>query len=128
MTHIDNFAVEQGNAEKGIEWMNSFAKKNHIDFQVKSEGYCLSTINFGNFEVVSWKGEWRHARNIILKVSSKLNMKVIEAGYHQKNNLVSSLFGVSREYAKVYSRGNLVGNLELGSKSGKWIVKGEKLG
>ena len=128
MTHINNFAVEQGNAEKGIEWMNSFAKRNHIDFRVKSEGYCLSTINFGNFEVVSWKGEWRHARNIILKVSRKLNMKVIEAGYHQKNNLISSLFGVSREYAKVYNRGNLVGNLELGSKTGKWIVKGEKLG
>jgi hypothetical protein len=128
LTHINNFAVEQGNAEKGIEWMNSFAKRNHIDFQVKSEGYSLSTINFGNFEVVSWNGEWRHARNIILKVSSKLNMKVIEAGYHQKNNLISSLFGVSREYAKVYNRGNLVGNLELGSKTGKWIVKGEKLG
>jgi hypothetical protein len=39
---------------------------------------------------------------------------------------VSSLLGVSDEIAKVYSGGNLIGNIVLKPKSGKWIVKSEK--
>jgi hypothetical protein len=53
-------------------------------------------------------------------------MKVIEAGYHKKGSLISSLLGSSDEIAKVYSGGKLVGNIVLKSKSGKWIVKSEK--
>ena len=41
-------------------------------------GYTLSTVNFGTFEVISWEGEWSAIRHIIVKVSSKLNMKIIE--------------------------------------------------
>ena len=33
----------------------------------------------------------------------------------------------SREFAKVYRNGNLIGQIELGSKSGKWTIKSEKL-
>lgn len=127
MARADNFAVEQGKADRAIEWMNSYAKKNNEKFEVKLEGYPLSTIKFGNFEVISWKGDWSTARNIILKASSKLNMKVLEAGYHKKGNLLSSFFGASREFAKVYRTGNLIGQIELGSKSGKWTIKSEKL-
>ena len=70
--------------------MNSYAKKNNEKFEVKLEGYFLSTIKFGSFEVISWKGDWSIARNIMLKTSSRLNMKVLEAGYHEKGNLLSS--------------------------------------
>ena len=77
MASADNFAVEQGKADRAIDWMNSYAKKNNKKFEAKLEGYSLSTIKFGNFEVISWKGDWSVARNIIIKVSSKLNMKVI---------------------------------------------------
>ena len=127
LANADNFAVEQRKAAKAVEWMNSYALKNNKKFETKLEGYSLSTINFGTFEVISWKGNWSAARNIIIKASKKLNMKVIEAGYHQKGNLIQSLFMSSKEFAKVYSDGNFTGNIVLGTKSGKWIVKSEKL-
>ena len=127
MARADNFAVEKGKADRAIEWMNSYAKKNNEKFEVKLEGYFLSTIKFGSFEVISWKGDWSTARNIMLKASSRLNMKVLEAGYHEKSSLLSSFFGTSREFAKVYRTGILIGQIELGSKSGKWTIKSEKL-
>ena len=126
MTSANNFALEQGKSAKAIDWMNSYAKMKNRKLEIRSENYSLSTLKFGNFEAISWNGDWSAARLIIVKASSKLNMKVIEAGYHKKGSLLSSLLGGSDEIAKVYSGGNLVGNIVLKSKSGKWIVKSEK--
>ncbi|HKG70401.1 MAG TPA: hypothetical protein VKA87_00820 [Nitrososphaeraceae archaeon] len=126
MTSANNFALEQGKSAKAIDWMNSYAKMKNRKLEIRSENYSLSTLKFGNFEAISWNGDWSAARLIIVKASSKLNMKVIEAGYHKKGSLISSLLGGSDEIAKVYSGGKLVGNIVLKSKSGKWIVKSEK--
>jgi hypothetical protein len=126
LTSANNFALEQGKSAKAIEWMNSYAKMKNRKLEIRSENYSLSTLKFGNFDAISWNGDWSAARLIIVKASSKLNMKVIEAGYHKKGSLISSLLGVSDEIAKVYSGGKLVGNIVLKSKSGKWIVKSEK--
>ncbi len=126
MTSANNFALEQGKSAKAIEWMNSYAKMKNRKLEISSENYSLSTLKFGNFDAISWNGDWSAARLIIVKASSKLNMKVIEAGYHKKGSLISSLLGSSDEIAKVYSGGKLVGNIVLKSKSGKWIVKSEK--
>lgn len=93
----------------------------------KVEGYLLITKNFGNFEIVSWKGDWSIARNLIIKVSSKLSTKVIESGYHQKGSFFLSLIGANKEIAKVYKKGTVIGNLILDKKSGQWIAKSEKL-
>jgi hypothetical protein len=126
LTSANNFALEQGKSAKAIDWMNSYAKMKNRKLEVKLENYSLSTLKFGNFDAISWNGDWSAARLIIVKASSKLNMKVIEAGYHKKGSLLSSLLGGSDEIAKVYSGGKLVGNIVLKSKSGKWIVKSEK--
>jgi hypothetical protein len=126
LTSANNFALEQGKSAKAIDWMNSYAKMKNRKLEVKLENYSLSTLKFGNFDAISWNGDWSAARLIIVKASSKLNMKVIEAGYHKKGSLISSLLGGSDEIAKVYSGGKLVGNIVLKSKSGKWIVKSEK--
>ncbi|HEX2067144.1 MAG TPA: hypothetical protein VHF08_00410 [Nitrososphaeraceae archaeon] len=126
MTSANNFALEQGKSAKAIDWMNSYAKMKNRKLEIRSENYSLSTLKFGNFDAISWNGDWSAARLIIVKASSKLNMKVIEAGYHKKGSLISSLLGISDEIAKVYSGGKLVGNIVLKSKSGKWIVKSEK--
>jgi hypothetical protein len=126
LTRANNFALEQGKSAKAIDWMNSYAKMKNRKLEVRLENYSLSTLKFGNFDAISWNGDWSAARFIIVKASSKLNMKVIEAGYHKKGSLLSSLLGGSDEIAKVYSGGNLVGNIVLKSKSGKWIVKSEK--
>jgi hypothetical protein len=126
LTSANNFALEQGKSAKAIDWMNSYAKMKNRKLEVRLENYSLSTLKFGNFDAISWNGDWSAARFIIVKASSKLNMKVIEAGYHKKGSLLSSLLGGVDEIAKVYSGGNLVGNIVLKSKSGKWIVKSEK--
>jgi hypothetical protein len=65
LASADNFAVEERNALNAIEWMNSYAIKNNKKFRAKLEGYVLSTINFGNFEVISWNGDWSVARSIV---------------------------------------------------------------
>ena len=126
MPSANNFALQQGKSAKAIEWMNSYAKMKNKKLEVRLEEYSLCTLKFGKFDVIYWKGEWSAARSIIIKASSKLNMKVIEAGYHKKGNFMSLLLGGSDEIAKVYSGGNLIGNIVLKSKSGKWIVKSEK--
>ena len=128
MAGADNFAVEQGMGERAVVWMNSFSAKSNMNFECMLEGYSIVTIHFGTFEVVSWKGEWSDARKIIVKASHKLGMKVIEGGYHQKDNILMSLIGASKEYAKVYRRGTFIGTLVLGKKSGHWVIVFEKRG
>jgi hypothetical protein len=119
----NNFGVEEGRGQKAIEWINSRAKENNQKFDAKLEGYSLHSINFGNFEVISWKGDWSAARNIIQKASKKLSLKVIESGYHEKS-IIPFLAG--GEFGKVYSGGRLIGLVGLAIKSGKWIIVSEK--
>lgn len=128
MTGTDNFGVEDGMGHRATEWMNSYSKEKKMDFKARLEGYQITTKNFGNFEIISWSGNWSDARKIIIKSSSKLSMKVIESGYHQKDNLLLSFFGLGKEFAKVYKKGNYIGAIVLGMRSGKWYVKSEKLG
>ncbi|MGI0015160.1 MAG: hypothetical protein ACREBU_17235 [Nitrososphaera sp.] len=125
MAGADNFGIEQGKAGNAVEWMNSYAKKNNERFEARLAGYSMRTIKFGSFEVITWSGDWSSARNAIKKVSSKLGAKVVESGYHEKRSLLSAMFGGSTEYAKVFSRGKLVGRIELKMKAGRWVVKSE---
>lgn len=127
LARSDNFAIEKGKAEKAINWMNNYAATRNKKFNAKLVGYTLSTVNFGTFEVISWEGEWSAARHIIVKVSSKLNMKIVEAGYHSKSNILESFLGLGKEFAKVYSSGVLAGNIVLGIRDGKIIANSEKL-
>ncbi len=128
MAGTDNFGVEDGMGHRATEWMNSYSKEKKMDFKARLEGYQISSKNFGNFEIISWRGNWSDARKIIIKSSSKLSIKVIESGYHQKDNLLLSFFGLGKEFAKVYKKGNYIGAIILGMRSGKWYVKSEKLG
>ncbi|MGI0039669.1 MAG: hypothetical protein ACREAO_07620 [Nitrososphaera sp.] len=125
MAGADSFAVEQGKGEKAVAWMNEYAKKNRVNFEAKLQGYAMQTTKFGGFEMISWKGDWPAARNLIKRASSKLNVKALESGYHEKTDLLVSMFGGGSEFAKVYSGGNLVGQIEMKTKSGKWVVKSE---
>ena len=127
MTVANNFALQQNKAQLAAEWINSYAIENNRNLELELEGYFLHTTHFGDFEVVSWKGDWAAARKMMIVASRKLNIKVVDSGYHAKGHLLSSLLGISREFAKVYSGGSIIGHLELTTKSGKWVVKGEKL-
>jgi hypothetical protein len=121
----DSFAVEQGKAKEVVEWINSHAKQSDQKFEAKLAGYSMQTSKFGTFEMIVWAGEWSAARSIMRKASSKVRAKVIESGYHEKRSLLSSMFGSSSEYGKVYSNGTLVGRVETEKISGKWTAKAE---
>lgn len=120
----DSFAVEQGRGDEAVRWMNEYARKNNVRFECRLQGYALQTTKFGAFEMIAWKGDWPAARNIIKRASGKLRMKTIESGYHEKKDLLSSMFG-GPEFGKVYSGGNLVGQVEMATKSGRWTVRSE---
>jgi hypothetical protein len=128
MAGSDNFGVENGMGHRAVEWMNSYSKEKKMEFKAKLEGYQISSKNFGDFEIISWRGNWSDARKIIIKASTKLSMKVIESGYHQKDNLLISFFGFGKEFGKVYKKGNYIGTIGLGMRSGKWYIKSEKPG
>jgi len=121
----DNFAVERRKAQQAIDWINAYAKKNNHKLECKLAGYLMQTVKFGSFEMITWSGDWSIARNIIQKASKQLRAKVIESGYHEKRDLLSTMFGASSEYGKVYSNGKLVGHIEMNKKAGKWIAKEE---
>ena len=121
----DSFAVEYRKAQQAIEWINAHAKKDNHKFECKLSGYSLQTAKFGNFEMITWIGDWSIARNIFQKASKQLRAKVIESGYHEKRDLLSAMFGSSSEYGKVYSNGKLVGQIEMNKKAGRWIAKAE---
>ena len=125
MAGADNFGLEEGKAEKAIVWMNAYAKKNNLKFEAKLAGHSMQTLKFGNFQLFSWNGEWSSARNIVKKASGKLGIKTIESGFHEKQDLLSVMFGASTEYAKIYSSGILVGKLAMVKKSGRWMPKTE---
>jgi hypothetical protein len=128
MASSDNFGVENGMGHRAVEWMNSYSKEKKMEFKAKLEGYQILSKNFGDFEIISWRGNWSDARKIIIKASTKLSMKVIESGYHQKDNLLISFFGFGKEFGKVYKKGNYIGSIVLGMRSGKWYIKSEKPG
>jgi hypothetical protein len=121
----DNFGIEEGKADKAVEWMNSYAKKNNAKFEAKLGGYSIQTIKFGSFQLFSWSGDWSSARNIVKKASGKLGIKTVESGFHEKRDLLTAMFSAGSDYAKVYSSGRLVGKIELVKKSGKWTAKSE---
>ena len=125
MAGADSFAVEHRKAQQAVEWINSYAEKNNHKLECKLTGYSMQTVKFGSFELMTWSGEWSDARNIIQKASKQLRTKVIESGYHEKRGLLSAMFGASSEYAKVYSNGKLVGQIEMNKKAGRWIAKVE---
>ncbi|HEY1247401.1 MAG TPA: hypothetical protein VGE97_00290 [Nitrososphaera sp.] len=125
MAKEDSFAVEQLKAQKIVEWMNDYAKKNNRKFKSGLTGYSMQTIKFGSFEMITWNGEWSAARAIIQKVSREMRAKVIESGYHDKGGILSALVGSASEYGKVYSNGKLVGQIEMTRKASKWIAKAE---
>ncbi len=125
MAGADSFAVEDRKVQEAIKWMNAYAKKNNHNFEAKLVGYSMQTVKFGTFELIAWSGNWSAARNIIKKASKQLRAKVIESGYHEKRGLLSAMFGGSSEYAKVYSNGNFVGQIEMDRKAGRWVAKNE---
>ena len=121
---MNTLAVESKKALQAVDWMNSHARQNGLKFEARLEGYTLSTNSFGQFEVISWKGDWSAALELISKASRKLNIKVIEAS---KGEDPFESFFKRTAIGKLYSNGKHVAKVQLQRKSGKWSIKSEKL-
>ncbi|HEY6535892.1 MAG TPA: hypothetical protein VN704_01085 [Verrucomicrobiae bacterium] len=128
MASSNNFAIEKGKSANAIEWIKNYTDKNNKSFKISTSKHSIDTLNFGSFDLIEWEGDWNIARSIFKRVSSKLNIKVVESGYHKKGNIVEAFFGISTEYGKVYSSGKYIGVITFTKKSGKWVAGKEKRG
>ena len=126
MAESEIFGIEAGFAEQAIEWMNNEAKKCKFKFEARAYNYKINTENFGVFEMFSWIGDVKVARNLITKTSKRFKIKAIEGGYKTKEKLFRK---TKSEYAMVRKGERVIGHLEF-SKSmlgnEKWKLKAEE--
>ena len=126
MAESEIFGIEAGFAEQAIEWMNNEAKKCKFKFEARAYNYEVKTKNFGAFEMFSWIGDVKVARNLITKTSKRFKIRAIEGGYKTKEKLFRK---TKSEYAMVRKGERVIGHLEftksmLGNE--KWKLKAEE--
>ena len=126
MAESEIFGIEAGFAEQAIEWMNNEAKKCKFKFEARAYNYEINTKNFGAFEMFSWIGDVKVARNLITKTSKRFKIKVIEGGYKTKEKLFKK---TKSEYAMIRKGERVIGHLEFSKSilgSEKWKLKAEE--
>ena len=126
MSESETFGIELGFGEQAIEWMNSQAVKHKWKFEARSYNHTIATKNFGSFEMFSWIGDVKVARNIIVKVSKRFKAKVIEGGYKPEDKIYKRS---KSDYAMVRKGERVIGHLEFttprfGNKM--WNVEAEE--
>ena len=62
MKDSETFGIEKGHGEEVIAWLNEQSKNNK--FEARLYGYSVSTKNFGEFEMFSWRGEKKMRRKL----------------------------------------------------------------
>lgn len=126
MGDSETFAVESGNGERAIEWLNEEAKKVNKKFEARLYDHTIITQNFGSFEMFSWVGDVQVARKLIVKVSKRFKIKVIEGGYKTKERILHTQ---KSDYAMVRLGDKVIGHVEfVASRFGreKWKIKNEE--
>jgi len=124
MRDSETFGIVKGRWEEVVTWLNEQAK--NTKFEARLYGYSISTQNFGEFEMFSWRGEVKIARKLIIKASKRFRIKVIEGGYHPKEKL----FRVKKfDFAKVHKGDKTIGQLEFETSrfgNAQWEIKNEE--
>jgi len=110
MKESETFGAEKGKGEELIQWMNNEAKKNKSKFEARLYDYEIKTENFGSFEMFSWMGDVKVARNLITKASKKFRVKVIEGGYKAKEKIYSTK---KADFAMVRKGDRVIGHLKF---------------
>jgi hypothetical protein len=126
MKDSETFAVESGYGEKAIEWLNDEAKKINKKFEARLYDHTITSQNFGSFEMFSWIGDVQVARKLIVKVSKRFKIKVIEGGYKTKERIFHTK---KSDYAIVRLGDKVIGHMEFeASRLGgeKWKIKDEE--
>lgn len=126
MKDSETFAVESGYGEKAIQWLNEEAKKINKKFEARLYDHTITTQNFGTFEMFSWMGDVQVARKLIVRVSKRFKIKVIEGGYKTRERIFHTK---KSDYAMVRLGDKVIGHIEFeaprfGRK--EWKVKDEE--
>jgi len=126
MAGSETFGVESGFEERVLEWMNNDAKKRKLKFEARSYSYQITTENFGTFEMLSWIGDVKVARNLITKASKRFKVRVIEGGYRTKEKVLKRK---KTDFAMVRKGDRVIGHLEFSSSlfgDTKWKLETEE--
>ena len=126
MAGSESFGVESGFGEQVLEWMNSEAKKRKSKFEARAYNYEITTKNFGTFEMFSWIGDIKVARNLITKASKRFKVRVIEGGYRTKEKVLKSK---KTDFAMVRKGERVIGHLEFSSSvfgNSMWELNNEE--
>lgn len=108
MKDSETFGIEKGHGEEVIAWLNEQSKDRK--FEARLYGYSVTTKNFGDFEMFSWRGDVQVARKLIIKASKRFKIKVIEGGYKPTERV----FRMKKfDYAKVRKGDKTIGQLEF---------------
>ncbi|MGI0011137.1 MAG: hypothetical protein ACREAE_07040, partial [Nitrosopumilaceae archaeon] len=110
MANSETFGIEKGFGQQAVDWMNEEAKKEGWKFEARLYNYELETKNFGPFEMFSWMGDAKAARDLIIKASKRFKLKVIEGGYKSK---VVLLRLEKTDYAMVRKGDRIIGHIEF---------------
>lgn len=122
----ETFGIEKGHGQEAVEWLNEEAKKDNLKFEARLYGQEVATQNFGTFELFSWVGDTTVARKLIVKVSKRFKIRVIEGGYKTKERV----FKMSKQdYGMVRKGDKVIGHLAFSAPmiGGKWQVTAEEL-
>ena len=124
MRDSETYGIEKGYEQEVIKWLNEQSKDSK--FEARLYGYSISTQNFGEFEMFSWRGESRIARKLIIRASKRFKIKVIEGGYKPTERI----FQIKKfDFAKVRKGDRTIGQLEFEvSRFGnhQWEIKNEE--
>ncbi len=126
MGDSETFAVENGFGQKAMEWLNEEAKKVNRKFEARLYDHTIATQNFGSFEMFSWVGDVQVARKLVVKVSKRFKIKVIEGGYKTKERILHTK---KSDYALVRLGDKVIGHIEFEVSRlgrGKWKIKNEE--
>ena len=122
----ESFGIEKGYGSQVIQWMNEEAKKEGWKFEARLYNYEIETKNFGPFEMFSWIGDSKAAREITIRASKRFKIKVIEGGYKTRQFIMKI---ARNEYGMVRKGDRVIGQIEFESNritGDKWQVTKEQ--
>ena len=126
MADSETFGIEKGYGRQAVEFMNKEAKKERWKFEARLYNYEIETKNFGPFEMFSWMGDTKAARELVIRASKRFKIKVIEGGYKSK---VVLLRLEKTDYAMIRKGDRIIGHIEFSAPriaNSKWAVKLEE--
>jgi hypothetical protein len=127
LADAESFGIEKGYGRQAVEWMNEKAKRSDLKFEARLYDYEITTKNFGNFEMFSWIGESKAARDLTIKASRRFKIKVIEGGYTPIQLVIK--VSSRNEYGIVRKGDRVIGQIEFTSSrltNSKWVVSKEE--